>query len=105
MESLDREPITDRCGGICVPVLMLRAPAGFVPGSPPLFSDAVMEQMRACIPHMEDHLIPGSTHYTMIIGDRGAMAVADLIDDFGARCLSEREAGPGHDPARAGRFP
>jgi pimeloyl-ACP methyl ester carboxylesterase len=94
MEGLDRERIIARCRGICVPVLMLRAPAGFVPGSPPLFSDAVMEHMRACIPHMEEHLISDSTHYTMIMGDRGAMAVADLIDDFATRCLSEREAGP-----------
>jgi lipase len=94
MEGLDRERIIARCRGIGVPVLMLRAPAGFVPGSPPLFSDAVIEQMRACIPHMEDHLIPDSTHYTMIMGARGATAVADLVDDFAARCLPKREGCP-----------
>lgn len=94
MEGLDRERIIARCQGICVPVLMLRAPAGFLPGSPPLFSDAVMEQMRTCIPQMEEHLILDCTHYTMIMGARGATAVADLIDDFAARCLPEREVRP-----------
>jgi len=53
MEGLDRERIVARCRGIRVPVLMLRAPAGFVPGSPPPFSDAAMEQMCACIPEMD----------------------------------------------------
>jgi lipase len=91
MEGLDRECIIARCRGIRVPVLMLRAPAGFTPGSPPLFSDPVMEQMRGCIPHMEEHLIPDSTHYTMIMGDRGATAVANLIDDFAAHRCPERE--------------
>jgi lipase len=92
MEALDRERIIARCQGLRLPVLMLRAPAGFIPGSPPLFPDAIMEQMRACIPQMEDHLIPDSTHYTMLLGDSGATAVANLIDDFAGRCLSPHEA-------------
>lgn len=91
MEGLDRERIIARCQGLSVPVLMLRAPAGFVRGTPPLFPDAVMEQMRACIPQMEDHLIPDSTHYTMLLGDRGATTVANLIDNFAGRCLSAHE--------------
>lgn len=94
MEGLDRERIIGRCRKLRVPVLMLRASAGFVPGSPPLFSDAMVEEMRACIPQMEEHLIPDSTHYTMILGDRGATAVANLINDFAARCLPAREERP-----------
>lgn len=92
MEGLDRERIIARCKRLRVPVLMLRATAGFVPGSPPLYPDAIMQQMRACIPQMEEHLIPDSTHYTMILGDRGATAVANLIDNFAARCPSAHEA-------------
>jgi lipase len=92
MEGLDRDRIIARCQGLRVPVLMLRAPAGFVPGSPPLFPEAIMEQMRACIPQMEDHFIPDSTHYTMLLGDRGATAVANLIDDFAASYQSAQEA-------------
>ena len=94
MEGLDRERIVARCRKLRVPVLVLRASAGFVPGSPPLFSDAMVEEMRACIPQMEEHLIPDSTHYTMILGDRGSTLVANLIDDFAARCLPAREARP-----------
>jgi lipase len=91
-QGIDRERIIARCRALCVPVLMLRAPAGFVRGTPPLFPDAMMEQLRACIPHVEDHLIPDSTHYTMLLGNRGATAVANLIDDFAARCPSAHEA-------------
>ena len=94
MEGLDRERIIGRCRQLRVPVLMLRASAGFVPGSPPLFSDAMVEEMRACIPQMEEHLIPDSTHYRMILGDGGATAVANLINDFAARCLPAREERP-----------
>jgi hypothetical protein len=75
-------------------MLMLRAPAGFVSGFPLLFSDAVMEQMHACIPQIDAHLTPESTHYTMIMGDHGEMAGADLIDDFAARRLPKREVRP-----------
>lgn len=91
VEGLNQDRIIARCKELRVPVLMLRAPFGFVPGSPPLYPDAMMDQMRACIPQMEDHLIPGSTHYTMILGDRGATTVANLIDDFAARCLTAHE--------------
>jgi pimeloyl-ACP methyl ester carboxylesterase len=94
MEGLDRERIVQRCRGIRVPVLLVRAPAGFVPGTPPLFPDAVVEQMRSCIPQMEDHIIPDSTHYTIIMGSRGATAIADLIDRFAARCQRTPEANP-----------
>jgi lipase len=96
MEGLDpgiaRERIIARCRALRVPVLMLRATAGFIPNSPPLYPDAIMDQMRACIPQMEDQLIPDSTHYTMILGDPGATTVANLIDEFAARCLTAPQA-------------
>jgi pimeloyl-ACP methyl ester carboxylesterase len=94
MEGLDRERMIQRCQRIRVPVLVLRASAGFVPGTPPLYPEAIVEQMRCCIPHMEEHLIVDSTHYTMVLGDHGATAVAGLIDAFTARCQPATEANP-----------
>lgn len=87
MEGLQSEQIAARLRSLRVPVLMLRAPAGFVPGQPPLFPDAMVEQMRALVPGgMEVDLIPDTTHYTMLMGNRGATAIADRVDDFAGRC-------------------
>jgi len=86
MEGLQREAMIARLQAIRVPVLMVRAPAGFVPGAPPLYPDTMMEQMRACVQAMDEELIPDTTHYTVLMGNRGASRVADLVDDFAGRC-------------------
>jgi len=93
MEGLQREHMIARLQAIRVPVLMIRAPAGFVPGTPPLYPDAMMEQMRTCVQTMDEELIAGTTHYTILMGNRGATRVADLVDDFAGR--------RGHDVARS----
>jgi len=30
--------------------------------------------------------IPDTTHYTIVMGNRGATRVADLLDQFSSRC-------------------
>ena len=92
MEGLQREAMIARLRAIRVPVLMIRAPAGFVPGAPPLYPDAMMEQMRTCVHAMEEELIEGTTHYTILMGNRGASRIADLVDDFAGRCEAARNA-------------
>jgi lipase len=86
LEGLQRDQIVARLQGIRVPVLMLRAPAGFLPDQPPLFPDSVVEQMRAYLPAMEEERIAGTTHYTIVLGNHGATRIADLIVDFADRC-------------------
>jgi pimeloyl-ACP methyl ester carboxylesterase len=85
-EVFGREEITARLRAVRVPVLLVRAEQGLAPGQPQLIPDAVAEQMRACLPGIEEELIPGTTHYTIALGERGASKVADLIDDFARRC-------------------
>ncbi len=92
MEGLQRDAMIARLKAIRVPVLMVRAPAGFVPGTPPLYPDAMMEQMRTCVQAMDEELIPGTTHYTILMGNRGASRVADLVDDFSRRCEAAKSA-------------
>ena len=82
LEGLQSEQIAARLRDLRVPVLMVRAPAGFVPGAPPLYPDAMIELMRKLVPAMEDQLITDTTHYTLIMGRRGASRVADLVDEF-----------------------
>ena len=86
MEGLQSEQIAERLRSIHVPVLMVRAPAGFIPGQTPLFPDAMIERMRELVPHMEEVLIPDTTHYTLIMGQRGATAIAELVNGFAAQC-------------------
>jgi lipase len=93
MEGLQREAMIARLKAIRVPILMVRAPAGFVPGTPPLYPDAMMEQMRTCVQAMEEELIPGTTHYTILMGNRGASRIADLVEDFAERCEAAKSAG------------
>jgi lipase len=88
-EAFQPEAITERLKSIRVPTLLLRAESGFTPGQPPLFPDAVTAQVRAYVPHIEDHKFPGTTHYTIALGERAAAKVADLICELASRPRSQ----------------
>jgi lipase len=85
-EGLKTREITQRLEAIRVPVVMLRAEAGFLPGQPPLYPEPAMAEMRRCLPGLEVHTIQGTTHYTIVLGKRGASALADLIVELSERC-------------------
>jgi len=85
-ESFQKAEIAERLKSLRVPVLLLRATSGFTPDQPPLLPDPVLAQMRACLPGLEEETIPGTTHYTIVLGERGASRVADLIEEFTRRC-------------------
>jgi lipase len=78
--------IRARLSAVRVPALLVRAERGLAPGQPQLFPDSVVKLIRDCLPEIEEHTVPGTTHYTITLGDRGASRVADLIDDFARRC-------------------
>jgi len=85
-EGFKRDEIVARLKLIRTPVLMLRAETGFAPAFPPLFPDALADQIREYVPHIEDRKFPVTTHYTIVLGDRGATQIADLINSFAYRC-------------------
>jgi pimeloyl-ACP methyl ester carboxylesterase len=86
MEGFKSAEIVERLQAISVPVIMLRAEKGFTPQMPPLFPEPVVQQMRQYVPHMEEHLVPGTTHYTIVMGEHGAATCASLIDNLAGRC-------------------
>ncbi len=88
MEGFQIAEISARLQAIHVPALLLRAEAGFLPGQPPLFSDAMADEIRKLTPHIQDHKLTGTTHYTLVIGKRAASQVADLIDGLARLCDS-----------------
>jgi len=85
MEGFKSAEIVARLQAIRVPVLMLRAEKGFTPQMPPLFPESAMQAMRQFVPHMEEHLLPSTTHYTIVMGKQGATTCANLIDNLAAR--------------------
>jgi pimeloyl-ACP methyl ester carboxylesterase len=82
-----KHEVERRLRSIRCPVMVIRAEDGVAPGQPPILPDQVMAEIRECIPSVEEHRIPGTTHYTVALADPGASAVADLVDKFAARCL------------------
>jgi lipase len=82
MEGLQRDAIVARLQSIHVPVHLLRAPAGFVPGQPPLYPDLMVEQMRTFVPAMKEETVRDTTHYTIVLGNCGATRIADLLAGF-----------------------
>ena len=84
-EAFQPDAITERLKGIRVPTILLRAESGFVPGQPPLFPDALAAQFRTYLPHIEDRKFPGTTHYTIVLGERPAATIADLICELASR--------------------
>ncbi|HVQ39024.1 MAG TPA: alpha/beta hydrolase [Pyrinomonadaceae bacterium] len=86
-ESFRVAEITARLEALQVPVMLLRAAAGFALDRPQLIPDPAVEQMRAILPELADETIPGTTHYTIVLGERGASRVADVIDEFTQKCI------------------
>jgi len=84
-EGLNTREINERLQAIRAPVILLRAEAGFIPGQPPLYPEPVVAEMRRCLPGLEVHTMQGTTHYNIVIGNRGASALADLIVEFSER--------------------
>jgi len=84
-EAFQREAIVARLKSIRVPTLLLRAESGFTPGQPPLFPDALAAEFQTYVPHIEDHMFAGTTHYTIALGEHAAAKIADLICDLAKR--------------------
>jgi lipase len=89
MEGFQVAQISARLRAIRVPAVLIRAEAGFLPGQPPLFSDAMAEEIRKLTPQIQDHKFTGTTHYTLVLGTRGASQISDLVDDFARLCDTE----------------
>jgi lipase len=87
-EAFQREAIVERLKSIRVPTMLLRAEKGFTPDQPPLFPDDLAAQIRSYVPHIEDHKFPDTTHYTIVLGERAATKIADLICNLNNRLSS-----------------
>jgi pimeloyl-ACP methyl ester carboxylesterase len=64
---------------LTTPVVLLRAPRGLFNQVPPLYPDTVLDAGRARLPQLTDQVIPDVNHYTILLTERGATAVAAVI--------------------------
>lgn len=87
-EGFKAPEILLRLKHIRVPTLFLRAEHGFLPTQPPLYPDHLVPQIQGCVPHLEDHKFSGTTHYTIVLGERAAARIADLTCELAQRLLS-----------------
>ena len=81
-EAFQCGAITERLKSIRVPALLVRAERGFTMVQPPLFPDALAARIQTYVPHIEDHKLAGTTHYTIALGDRAVTRIADLIAEL-----------------------
>ena len=65
----------DAMRGIRAPVTALRAPRGLLDAEP-LYAPGVVDAFAADIPQLRVVEVPGVNHYTIVMAERGARAVA-----------------------------
>lgn len=70
--------IRDAAEKIGCPLTWIRAERGMLNG-PPLYTPEAVAAVRASAPALEDILVEGVNHYTLLMGDRGATIVAEQI--------------------------
>ena len=87
-EAFQREAIIERLKAIRVPTMFLRAERGFTPDQGPLFPDELAVQIQALVPQVEDIKFPGTTHYTIVLGEKPAARIADLVCELRERVES-----------------
>lgn len=79
LEGLKTEEIIGRVQAVKAPLMLLRAATGFTRTQQPLYPDSIMQEIKGYAPQLEEHKIPGTTHYTIVLGDRGATEIANLL--------------------------
>lgn len=93
-ESVKADEILNRLRSIRVPVVWLRAETGFTRDQAPLYSESAVDEIREYVPHIQHTRIAGSTHYTIVLGRRGATAVAEKIVEMNRTLSSESSGEP-----------
>jgi pimeloyl-ACP methyl ester carboxylesterase len=86
-EVLQRAAIVERLKSIRVPTILLRAERGFTPDQPPLFPDELAAEIQTFMPHIEDHKLVDTTHYTIALGKSAAARIADILCEMDHRLV------------------
>ena len=76
-----RDPtvVRDALVRVRCPVELIRAPRNLANEEAPLIPDPVVEEWRGRLPRLGDRMVPGTNHYTLMLGGRGARLIAELV--------------------------
>ena len=77
--DLSGEDVLRAVDGLHRPTRFVWAPRGLLDQEPGAYTEPTVARWRSAIPELEDVLIPDVNHYTLVLTDRGAAAVAGLI--------------------------
>lgn len=92
VDALQRDLLVRRMNAVGVPTIMIRAESGFTPDQPPLYPDQLTPDIRAALPHIEDHKVAGATHYSVVLGMPGAAIISDLAVALADRIAKDAAA-------------
>ena len=81
VDSLGKpKQIDDALDALTCPVFLFRAERGLLNG-PPVLPEELVAPWRQRIPQLEDELIEDTNHYSIVLGDRGAQAIVDRVQE------------------------
>ncbi len=78
-DTLTNPELDSALRDLACPVTLLRAPRGLLDQPEPLLSDDAVARARATVGVIDDAVVEGTNHYTILFGDHGAAAVADRV--------------------------
>jgi pimeloyl-ACP methyl ester carboxylesterase len=80
-DLLDADGSAARARALPPGTVFLRAPAGLMAEPGGLYPAELVERHREAFPGVEARDVPGTNHYTIVMAERGARAVADALDE------------------------
>jgi lipase len=80
-DLLDPDRVARRAEALPEGTLFLRAPRGLMNDEGGLYAPALVERHRATYPLVDVRDVPDTNHYTIVMSDVGARAVADALDE------------------------
>src|SRR2546425_519288 len=76
-----------RLAAVQAPIMVVRAECGLAPDQPGVLTTEAIDRIRGCCgPHVVEHTVADTTHYTIALADPGASTVAELLVEFAAQC-------------------
>ncbi len=77
--ELVQPDVTDALNAMKHPAMLARAPRGLFNQVPPLYPDGSFDEWREKLPGLRDIVIDDTNHFTIMMTEQGAAAVAEVV--------------------------
>jgi len=75
--------IEDALRSVACPITLLRAPRNLLNEPTPMLPESAVAPWRQLLDDFADEVVDDTNHYTLMLGDRGARRIAQVVDDKG----------------------